>query len=312
MKTAIVLVHLGKKAFPTYGYDCIEQIRLFNEGEPIYLVLDVDCEVGDPLRLSKSDCTIVRRNELKRTFKHSFYLATNLLRFKGMGGFWLYATERFFIIEEVMKRFRLGDVVHLENDVLLYLDLGKSGDSFRSKYPELGIVRDSDTRCMASFMYIRNTNAISRLNRYIACNFFLRRKNDMQALSAYCRHKKWMQLPLVPSSYAVQFGLKNLGGEQADDGDAYSNTYPELNHAFDAASFGQYVGGIDKILSKEDTRGFINETSYVNPSKGVVHWTKDEQHRLCPHFSYGGENVALANLHIHSKELYKYRSDRTD
>ena len=78
---------------------------------------------------------------------------------------------------------------------------------------------------------------------------------------------------------------------------------------FDAASFGQFVGGIDKVHSKEDTRGFVNETAYVNPSKGEVVWKRDGARRLRPYFKYDRTEAAIANLHIHSKELWKYRSD---
>jgi hypothetical protein len=310
MEASIILVHLGPKPYPEYGYDCIEQARLFNSNERILLVVSDECEAIDIQRLEASRCTIVRAGALKRTEGHRFYAATNLLRRKGLGGFWLYATERFFLIEEAMRKLGIEDVVHLENDVLLYFSLAGKLSGLRSLYPGMAVARDHDGRCMASLLYIRNLRAISRLNDYIALNLLSRGKNDMQLLSDYSRRKPRTQLPLVSPSYVDSVGLANSKGERPLDPFAYSKGYDELGMVFDAACLGQFVGGIDKMHSTEDTRGFVNETSYLDPSKGSFAWEKDDSGRLRPFFCLGENKAAIANLHIHSKELVKYRSDR--
>jgi hypothetical protein len=310
MEASIVLVHLGPKPFPDYGYDCIEQARLFNPAERIYVVVADECGSIDASRIEASRCELVRSGALRRIAKHSFYSATNLLRRKGLGGFWLFAAERFFLIEELMRGYGLEDVVHLENDVLMYFPIAGTLGGFRSLYPGMGVARDHDGRCMASLLYIRDIRAISRFNRYIALNLLSRRKNDMQLLSGYARGKPGTQLPLVSSAYEAVVGLANSKGERPRDPGAYSRNFDELGMVFDAACLGQFVGGIDKIHSMEDTRGFVNETSYLNPSAGSVAWKEDDSGRLRPFFRLGGDEAMIANLHIHSKELAKYRSDR--
>lgn len=310
MEASIVLVHLGPKPFPGYGYDCIEQARLFNPGERIYVVVGDECEAIDGPRIAASRCDLVRTGELRRTARHGFYSATNRLASKGLGGFWLFAAERFFFIEELMRRYGIEDVIHLENDVLLYFALASKLGKLRAVYPGMAIARDHDERCMASLLYVRDIRAISRFNDYIAFNLLSRRKNDMQLLSGYSRRRPGTQLPLASPSYAASVGLVNSKGERPRDPSAYFKEFGELGMLFDAACLGQFVGGIDKMHSKEDTRGFVNETSYLNPSSGEVFWERDDSGRLRPFFRSGGEEAAIANLHIHSKELSKYRSDR--
>jgi hypothetical protein len=310
MGASIVLVHLGPKPFPDYGYDCVEQARLFNPDESMFAVVADECERVDAARLQSARCSLVRSCELRRTVKHGFYSATNLLRRKGLGGFWLYAVERFFLIEELMRKNRLEEVVHLENDVLLYFSLAGMTGEFRNLYSGLAVARDHDGRCMASLLYVRDVQAISRFNACISFNIFSRRKNDMQLLSDYTRGKFGTQLPLVFPSYWTSVGLVNSKGERPRDPSAYSRNFDELGMLFDAACLGQFVGGIDKMHSTEDTRGFVNETSYLNPSLGAVAWKEDALGRLRPFFRLGGDEAVIANLHIHSKELGKYRSDR--
>jgi hypothetical protein len=310
MNASIVLVHLGPKPFPEYGYDCIEQVRLFNPRERIYLIASDECGAVDATRLESSHCDLVRVGGLKTTARHRFYRSTNLLKRKGHGGFWLFATERFFLIEELMRTRGLEDVVHLENDVLLYLPLAGILGALRTLYPAMAVTRDHDRRCMASFLYIRNPEAISRFDTYISFNILARMKNDMQLLSGFSRQLSGSLLPLVPPWYDKIVGLTNTKGERPRDPNSYSCNFEALGSIFDAACLGQYIGGIDTIHSKQDTRGFVNETSYLNPSKGEIAWRTDELGRRRPFFTIDGKEAAIANLHIHSKELAKYRSDR--
>jgi len=193
--------------------------------------------------------------------------------------------------------------------VLSYFEIAKSLDRFRSLYPRMAIVRDHDKRCIASLMFIRNQRSIARLNAFISYNLLTRRKNDMELLSSYCKDKM-MQLPIVSPSYAARFALVNLRNERPRDSESFCKNEGEFEMLFDAASFGQFVGGVDKVHSAADSRGFVNETAYVNPSKGQVNWMRDAKGRLCPIFRFDGIEDKIANLHIHSKELCKYRSDR--
>lgn len=308
--SCILLTHLGPKPFPAYGYDCAEQARLFNRDERIVLVVGDECGGIDESRLASAGCEVARTGSLGKTFKHRYYDCTNLLRFRGLGGFWLYATERLFAVEEAIRRLGLEDVIHIENDVLIYFPIARHLVSFRRSFSALGVVRDNDSRCLASLLYVKDASAIGKLCSSIAYNLLSRRKNDMELLSMFTKGMKACQLPIATPSYTERVGLVTTSGQRPRNPRAYVEAYSSLGMIFDGAAFGQFLGGIDKINSKEDTRGFINETSYVNPSKGKVLWRPDEAGRLRPYFALAGEEAAIANLHIHSKNLESFRSGR--
>jgi len=79
-----------------------------------------------------------------------------------------------------------------------------------------------------------------------------------------------------------------------------ANTFGVL---FDGAAVGQYIGGIDKIHNKNDTSGFINETTVFQCDKAKVEWRYADGLRV-PYLN----GLPLVNLHIHSKELHRWMS----
>jgi len=258
--------------------------------------------------MRRAACTVVPLSALRRTDSHEQFLRRSALAEMEMNGFWLYSTERFFVVEEVMRYFCLTDVVHLENDVLLYSSVDRLLPTFREKYCELGLTQDHDNRVIGGFVYIPSAEAITRLNEYIITDGDS--KNDMESLCGYLQSRQALprlNLPVAYPQYVNENRLVNSKGERPADPDAYANNFLAFQSVFDAASLGQYVGGIDKMHSNADTRGFINETAYFVPRTFDIRWTVRGGLSL-PYLFDRGQEVPVVNLHIHSKELRRYVS----
>ena len=114
---SIVLVHLGSQFFD-YINDCIEQIKKFNNCN-IYLVT----EDSHRDRVLDKTITFIPIHTLPQNSKHETFNNTTQLNKSFRGGFWKFATERFFLLERVMETYKLDNVFHLENDNLIYCNI---------------------------------------------------------------------------------------------------------------------------------------------------------------------------------------------
>ena len=89
------------------------------------------------------------------------------------GGFWALASLRFFYIYEFMKKYDVKDVIHLENDVLIYYNCKNIIDNFKKQFIYLPF--DTFKRNIASIMYIPT----SEIFKVVLDNYNFS-KNDME------------------------------------------------------------------------------------------------------------------------------------
>ena len=106
-------------------------------------------------------------NELTKTPEHNLFNQT--YNNMSMNGFWKYTTERFFILEECMRKFNLENVFHLEVDNLVYFNLQENLSTFKS-FKSILIPSDNDTRFIAGVCFVNNTSSLQSLNHYFATN----------------------------------------------------------------------------------------------------------------------------------------------
>lgn len=293
---AIVFVHIGP-TLPGYAIDAIKQARLFNPNIPIYLVAN-----GSALQSrSEIPAVCVATESLPPEKNHDLYNRISRNR-----GFWRFTTERFFYVYELMKKYGLSEVFHLENDNLLYANVDEILPTLRKYYSnQLGVTFDHDHRGIAGFIYIAN---IAPLEQFL--NFIVRTPhiNDMEQLGRFKNNKGPVDhLPITAPCYAADHPMISPHGHQGSHPELFSRHYDELRVIFDAAAMGQYLGGIDPIHGPVRP-GFISESCVVNPSYFDYEWIKDQEGRKIPYAIYNGEKIKIANLHIHCKDLKKYSS----
>jgi len=230
----------------------------------------------------KQHIQLINIDDLSESYQ--FYQKTSLDK-TFRGGFWTLSSLRFFYIYEFMKIFNITNVIHLENDVLIYYNCDSIIDCFDKEYMYLPF--DTFSRNIASICYIPSTEVFKRiLDRY---NFD---KDDMNNFSVIQRESGIIRnLPIFPTC--------NINPEYKF---ITSNYNVFKGFIFDAAAIGQMIGGVDPRNISGDSTGFINETCIIKYNIFSVIWeTIDNIKR--PYILIDNVQVPIFNLHIHSKNL---------
>ena len=269
----VILVSAGN--FQDYLIDNIKNlilhgnndITLITESSYFYMLKDYST-------VTLVDCQSLLSNELLN------YNSNSRLDRGFRNGFWYFCSLRFFFLYEYIKRNNLTNVVHLENDVMVYINLDELQDKFTEN--KVYATFDSPRRVIPGFLFIPNYLSFKPI-----IDNYNQSLNDMENLAYLSNYIE--PLPIF------------ING-------TYSNKFNTFNCIFDAAAIGQYLGGVDKKNDPNDTRGFINETCIVNYGYYKFEWIK-ENNLWCPYVLIGDNRVKIINLHIHCKELFKFMSN---
>jgi hypothetical protein len=209
------------------------------------------------------------------------------------GGFWALTSARLFYLYEFMQKYDIENVIHLENDVLIYHNINVI-DKMLDK-TKIYLPFDTFSRNIASIMFIpSHTIFKTALDKYDFA------KTDMENFSIIQRQTNIIDnLPIfiedLAGSHEYQFVTKN---------------YQNFNFIFDAAAMGQYLGGVDPRNIPGNTCGFVNETCIIRYDSYQFIWNVIEDIKrpfiLVKHID-GNEGIyPIFNLHIHSKTLEKF------
>ena len=323
----LVYIHIGKNV-PDCLYDSLYQSILLHEYKvKIYVVLD-DSEISNfNKQLLNFNCNLYSKSEfyyenniqvvplsildisLSQNLQFEEYKQTvsdkfsNLVQFRN--GFWISTTARFYYIGMLMRLFSLEKVFHIENDVMLYETIDNLYNYVKDFYnidnidkiDKICMVEDSTDRVIPSILFFPNQDNINELTQYITATIKSSTKfiNDMNILGTFPR--KYV-LPAFPEH------VESI--------------------VFDGAAIGQYLGGVDYrnlpngetselIKFNNPTRGFINETADINCRNYVFFKTRVLVDSLqipikVPRMAEKSVLHQIANLHIHSKQLYQFSS----
>jgi hypothetical protein len=78
----------------------------------------------------------------------------------------------------------------------------------------------------------------------------------------------------------------------------FDNMFSEFRCIFDGAALGQYLFGIDKFITKQNTVGFVNESCVFDPSNFEYKFIDQ-----CPYLISNGIKYKIVNLHMHCKNI---------
>jgi hypothetical protein len=296
---SFVLIHIGP-LFPDYINTCIKQIRLFNPTKPIYIVSNQ--QFKNNILNSNIDSNIIFEplENIQISQQHQIFNQTTRLDRYTKGGFWKYTTERFFYLNYVIQKYHLEDIIHLENDNMVYFDLNELLPIFH-KYYQIGATLDNDNRCIPGIMYIKNEIFSQQIVDFIVDNINTY-GNDMILIAQIRQKTDFVQhLPIIDSNYS--YPLISPEGHSGNYKTDYYNHCDEFQSIFDGAAIGQYLGGVDPKNIAGDSRGFINESCVVNYSKVLIIWERDMQNRRIPYVLSNNTKYRINNLHIHCKNL---------
>ena len=310
---SIVFIHLGD-GIPSHLPIAIKQARLFTKDCAIYLIANRQSLENVPEELVENKAICVAAESLPKEANHASFQRMSRLDRNSMGGFWMFATERFFYLFELMKRFDLSDVFHLEYDNMLYADVAAWLPTLHEYYSgKIAATFDNDSRCIGGFMYISDRKPLEQFTQYVAERAHLP-KNDMEFLAAFKNVEGGAyidHLPIIAPSYAGDHPLVSANRHTVCRPELYFQHFDAFQAIFDAAAIGQYLGGISP-RNGPAIPGFINESSVFNPSLLQYEWIADEEGRLVPMAIYRKERWPIVNLHIHSKNLAQFYSRRNE
>jgi len=206
-------------------------------------------------------------------------------------GFWFNTSNRFLVLADYMAHKNIGNVIHIENDYVLYFDPTDKLEAFDS-YADFAVPLDR-VRAIPGIVWLKNSKVANRLASYISEN---PHQDDMATVGRFCVEESDIlskALPTIPYGYA---SAKSL------DVQKYADGVDLFGGVFDAAAIGQFIGGIHWMNNPADTTLFINESSDLIMSDFSFSWAIKDGIRS-PLLFYKDEIVSVLGMHAHSKNL---------
>ncbi len=313
---AILFVHIGATLPPWLG-DAVTQARIFNDC-PVYLAAAepalAEARFPSGHGLTSVPLETIPISEKQKVFRRISPMDRNL-----GGGFWNHTTERFFVIEGVIRLLNLSNVVHLENDVLLYCDLEDLVPKLAKLYSGATATFINDALCVPGLVFIPDIGAAARLTRALVTTLEAAIRsphfssqpgylNDMSLLGMMRDNGAYLidHLPIVPSDYPVP--LQSAAGQTPAEAPRFSQHCDALGYIFDGAALGQFLGGVDPRTLPQPTVGYINQYTVFDPRLLNPRMTTDEAGRKIPIVKTPKGITKIANLHMHSKNLRPFLS----
>ncbi len=305
-KTPVVFVHLGRQ-LPGYYQATFSQVHQMNPEHPIYLIVHAQAVHRIKRRHLVPDYVqLVVAQSLTPTRQHKEFLLLPA-KYSSLPRFWRYSMERFFILEEFMASRDIDEVLHLEGDNLLYLDLDETLPTMRNAYTGIAVPFLNDDECVPGIVYIRERNVLTEFTWFLRNNLLGEgHRSDMTLMALFAKSGGDLNcLPSVPFDYSLLESMESINGHKVKNSEMYATLSDELGYLFDPAPIGQLLDG-ESMLQNPRRPSIVNENAVYDSRDMPLSWEKDGKGRKVPYITYDGRKWPLANLHIHSKNLYKF------
>lgn len=297
----VVCVHIGE-SLPSYLEITLAQARLFNQEASIVLIASQNALEGFNNRYN---ITLIDYESLTITSEHEKFRARTRLNDQILEGYWRYTSERFLYLYDYMVAFGITNLFHIENDVLIYSDLGKWLPVFQENYPGIATTFESEFKCIPGFVFISNQVAMQKLANYFAIKAH-KAQVDMKVMALFW--KEYPEdigcLPMIMDSYWTDNAPVNFLKKKQ----RHSYCFESFGSIFDGAAIGIFFDGLDPAKGVFDSSYFTNRL--FEPLLLDFYWLKDEEGRKVPFVSYKGESYPINNLHIASKRLELFTSKK--
>jgi len=277
----IILFHKGSQ-IPSYIKDCIKQIQSTQTNYTLYFLTDIHCE--------GKDINIINLNNIKISELTNINYYSN-----ERDPLWRTSFERFFYIKEFMQMNNIDNVIHFDNDVLLYRNINDFIDKLKLHIKHIGLPLHKPNEFVCGFMYIKNVLSIQLL-----CD-------ELYKLAIRGEKELEKELKTMPHEMRLLGHIHQLYPDLITripivPFDEWSDLYNEFNMVFDPSSYGQFFGWSShkekNCVHQNDVHRYI-DNHIIN---GNIIPYFDNNTKL-PYIKYKDLQIPICNLHIHSKNL---------
>jgi hypothetical protein len=291
----IIFVHLGEK-IPPCMVTTMRQARYMNPESHVYLLTDqpLQCDEVEVIRVEP--VSIAERYGLDPSVAD---------------GLWAHATNRFFVLERFVRERGLRDVIHLENDTMLYVEL----EEILPQLAEfrLAVPFQSKVGAIPCFVYIRDGEVLTELVEHMRRKLesyrgelAMFRINDMQTVASF---DGVAALPTLMKEYKFRARKSRFTADnQTPLHFLMTNGEKFEGYLFDAAGLGIWMNGNNQEYSPGKGAGTIHSRCLFDPSRFEYIWGEDKKGRKVPFLRFNEKEWRIVNLHFHSKKPEDYAS----
>ncbi len=336
---AVAHIHIGTD-LPEYFWKTVSQTRRFHTGI-IYLIIPEEC-CQDPM-VEKLDCIAVSCQSFENLPKIKELNSVSFLNKYGSGDFWHVTMQRLFVLEELMIRENISDVIHLENDVTIYFDPEELFSTFKELYGNsVAVVPLGPSEgCTAALLYANDTEAIGKVTSRMIELLKLGEKAIMKKLYRSQMVHEMMLLGIIHSEMPTVLKMLPISPQSTlskpydfrrvkpifrvfarilDKINPIKFSSPttfkiednssEFNGIFDPLTLGLFIGGHSNAHKDHGEKNIIHKNHWLAPdlllNRYEIVWQLDTQNRNCPFLKeVSGEKREwkLFNIHVHNKKI---------
>lgn len=290
----IVYAFIGN--LPPYSIDTVHQTRLFFDGPIYFIVSQMDSPFLSILK-DKYNVIIIPYTEVKNESFTTLVQNTNRISkdcwwIQNRPNLFIHSFERFFVLENLMKKYTLTDVLFLELDNLIYDTPQKWLSAFQKK--PMSVMYFNNDHLSAGICYVQSSNIVSMFTAY--CMQFIQTDpgfiSEMGALYKFWElHRDYVML--LPTHWATGQYIPEIW-----------ETFPLFNSIFDALALGIFLGGVDPTHTRGVfKKGFKWEPATVDYTPYTYDWIVEDGKRIPYVLSPDSGWLRINNLHVHSKVL---------
>ena len=305
----VVLFHLGTERdrmihrMPMHIKYCIRQIMHTNPEIKIYFLTNLKVE-GSDTRVTMVDTNQFTIPNIDNYFKEE-KCDVNRQLFQT-------SAYRLFYLEKFLKKYNIENVIHFDNDVMLYSNLQKYKDIF-AQFDFL-ITSHFKEEYVFGFSYIKSHKSLTTINQEVARLGNLSTKK-LKALIHHDTPHEMRLLSYINKKYNNKL-IDLLSGVPTGEG---SDNFELFNACFDPSTYGKHIAGSHEF--GPHNKQFVKTTDWegteahhiigkeiIDGKLQIDFKNKGWRHVSDPYITHGNKEHELINLHIHTKRLEDFIS----
>ena len=282
--TNFILFHKGNN-FPEYIKTCVAQIKKTQTNYKIFLLTN--------LKITNSeDIDIIDINQYSLPLTDVTYYSSH------EDPLWRSAFERIFYINAFISHHGLTNIVHFDNDVLIYKDVAEISTLLRDNVPNIGLTPHKENELVCGFMFIKNSDSLEEICRELL-KLAVLGEDKLEKILRSMPHEMRL-LGHLQNNILEKDAITSLPVSPIDPG---NNMFTLFNGVFDPSSYGQFFG-LNNEIHPDGANRFIDR--HINKEFVPIF----DKSTYTPYILWDNKQVPIFNLHIHNKKLHEYISIR--